>query len=930
MADQEEGSPKMAEDERLREALLELQLLRDREAKSLQETRNLVRCLEAYSSATTPGEALHSIFVSLRNTIGATLSMLGEVGDDGTFTVLASDDRDLINCRMKPPFDLSTRSRDILNLHLLGPWSGLKRIDRFKALQSVPILSNSTAHAMVVLKEAPSNFEKGSMQLVERLAGLAMRALQGTKIADENKLLAAAIHGSSSGFAIADATQDDRPLIYVNQAFEKISGYSASEVLGTNCRFLTAEPEDSGERRRLRETVAQNGEGTFLLRNKRKDGTPFWNELTLFPVEGENGGVKSLVATQNDVSQRVEAAAERDRTRAQMDKALTATEDAFLVLDAGHIVSFSNDATRDVFPAHGFDWLPGTSFKDNWGAYLEASRDMPGRITSIIANPDLSGLARLPNGREIDLPDGRTVLVRASAFSDGGVVFSATDVTQMKSAQRLLSQRLASIEAAQDGIATTDDHGRLTYLNSAAAMLLGYDNLSTGLGRYWHKQYDDGDRMQGSIAFAVTLTRSIKGRERTHEVTGTKLESGGSVIVFRDVTDRLAFKAREAELKAGLQQLQRQEATAQLAAGIAHDFNNLLSAINGSATLIGLEENLTESLKSHVSRISAAGNQAAKLVNRLLDLGSTGNAGGAFDVGSVLTDIRAILAPSLSNDIDLQIERNGENVALTGDAAALSQVIVNLALNARDSIGENQGAIIIETRKVNDNYSQKVEVGELLPSMQYLRLDVRDTGHGIDAEHLGSVFQPYFSTKGRHGTGLGLAMVAIQVQAIGGAVSISSTSGQGTTVSIFWPIARAEAGGTSDTETSRHDLTGQTIIIVDDDFDVAMVAANYLEAQGAEVSVCVDPTDAIEAIEDDPGAWTAVVTDYDMPDMTGGDVAERIKALRSDIPIILVTALARRLSDPRVNNGTIDVVLAKPTDLNHLSSVLCEYHVKNT
>lgn len=916
----------MAEDERLREALLELQLLREREAKSLRETRNLLECLEAYSRATTPGEALSSIFVSLRNTIGADLSLLGEVSGDRTFTVSASDNRQLIGLRLEPPYDLAARARDVLDLQLLGAWNGEFDMSEFTSLQSVPLSSGGTFHALVVLKKARHSFEKGSIQLVERLAGLALRALQGSEIADENKLLAAAIHGSSSGFAIADATKAERPLIYVNEAFERISGYTASEVLGINCRFLTAEAEDSEERSRLRETVARNGAGQFLIKNRRKDGTLFWNELTLFPVAGETGEVRSLVATQNDVSQRVEAAAERDRTRAQMAKALTATGDAFLVLTEEQRVAFSNDATRDIFPSGDLNWAPGTTFRDNWEAYIKASRDMPGRITSLLARPDLLGLAQLPNGREIDLPDGRTILIRASDLADGGIVLSATDVTPMKSAQRLLSQRLAAIEATQDGIATTDDRGRLTYLNSAAATLLGFGASTLGLGKAWYDRYDDGERLRGHLAFASTLTRRVGTGERTHEVTGTILESGGSVIVFRDITERLAYETREADLKAGLQQLQRQEATGQLTAGIAHDFNNLLSAINGSATLIGLEESLTDSLKAHVDRISTAGTQAARLVNRLLDIGASSDGGGAFGFGSVFADIPALIAPSLPSNIAFTVARQDDGFALKGDPGALSQVIVNLVLNARDAIGDADGTIAVETSWTEKRSAPDVQAGELLSSQTYLRLDVRDTGSGIKPEQLETVFEPYFSTKGRRGTGLGLAMVSIQVQAIGGAVGISSEIGKGTTVSVFWPLANTEVGNETNAVPSAHDLTGQTIIVVDDDADVAAVAAKYLEAQGAEVAVCNDPRDAVEAIEDDPTAWSAVITDYDMPDMTGGDVAERVKRINQDIPVLLVTALARRLSDPRINDGTIDVVLAKPTDLKHLTSVISEYH----
>ena len=844
--------------------------------------------------------------------------------------VLASDQPSLTANRLSPPFDLAERPRSLVDLSVLGPWGGDMDINQYTCLQAVPVLSNGGAYALIALKVDAPAFEKNGLRLVERLAGLALRAWQGSKIAGENKLLAAAIHGSSSGFAIADATVDERPLIYVNEAFEQISGYKAAEVLGQNCRFLSAEPEDSIERVRLRRAVAQNAPGQFLLRNQKKDGTLFWNELTLFPVEDDTGEIVSLVATQHDVTPRVEAAAERDRTRAQMARALTATEDAYLVLEDGQIVTFANDATREIFPASGTNWALGSTFSANWSAYIAGSEDLPGRVTSLLAKPDLLGLSQMPSGREIDLPDGRTVLVRASTMLDGGIVISATDVTPMKAAQRLLAQRLAAIEAAEDGIAITDGAGRLTYLNGAASLMLGFSSATSGLGKTWYSQYSELEQNSQQRAFTQTLERVEKGRTKTHDVTGTELETGGFVLHFRDITDRLEYEAREAELKAGLQQLQRQEATAQLTAGIAHDFNNLLSAINGSATLIGLEEELTDGLKAHVDRIATAGNQAARLVNRLLDIGARNDEQGVFDLGSTLSDIPALVGPSLPDNIIFELARESEAVALKGNPGELGQVIVNLVLNARDAIGGKAGQIKVSTLPAPKRARLRVSVGELRSSQAYVRIDVTDNGAGISDDELDTVFEPFFSTKGHMGTGLGLAMVSLQVQGVGGAVGIASAVGKGTTVSVYWPIAELELGEDLGSQSAANDLSGQTIIVVDDDAEVATVAAKYLEAQGAEVAISIDPRDALDALAEDPEAWSAIVTDYDMLRMTGGDLAEQAKKTRPDIPVILVTALARRLSDPRINDGTIDAVLPKPTNLNHLSSLLSDYHRERT
>ncbi len=265
---------------------------------------------------------------------------------------------------------------------------------------------------------------------------------------------------------------------------------------------------------------------------------------------------------------------DRDRSRARMESALAASEDAFLILEADGRVAFANAAVDTLFPAPGMGWKPQTRFETNWQAYLEACADLPGRLSSLLTRPDIARLAAVPGGQEINLPDGRSVLLRASVLDDGGQVLSATDVTPMKSAQRLLSQRLAAIEAADEGIAITDTAGRLVYLNTAAGRLLGHDRTVQALGKSWARGYDHARPEAALEGFSDRLTRRDGTGLRTHEITAAPLETGGAVLVIRDITERLAIEAREAELRTGLIRLQRQQAIAQLTAGIAHDFNN--------------------------------------------------------------------------------------------------------------------------------------------------------------------------------------------------------------------------------------------------------------------------------------------------------------------------------------------------------------------
>ncbi|MEN0000655.1 MAG: PAS domain-containing protein [Pseudomonadota bacterium] len=913
----------MADDERLRETLLELQMLRDREASLLQETRNLAECLEAYSQAGDPSSALVSIFVSLQQKMGAQLSLLVERGADDRLEIVSSSNAALVGTTIETPVDLFARARNVSDMALLGIWQARTPFDPYAGLLVAPA---STTISLLTMRERPAKFSAADFDLVQRLAGLAGQAFVNSKIASENKLLAATISGSSSGFAISDATRRDNPLVYVNAAFEKLSGYSADEVLGQNCRFLTAEDHDAPERKRLRNAVAKKEAGTFLLRNQRKDKTQFWNELTLYPVRNERGDVINLVATQTDVSARVAATQDRDRITARMERALATGDDAFLLIDPDDTIAFANDAVRTFFEAPGHAWAQGTNFRDNWEAYLEYIELLGRPIAEELITPELRALAKLSDGRELELPDGRIVLVRARNLDDGGLVVSATDVTARLHSQKLLSQRLAAIEASKEGILIADLDGRITYINSAGAELMGFPTPSDGLGSKWMRRYDGDIQPQAAEEFELTLDRASVGERQVHEISGSPLPGGGALIVARDITDSLAFEEREAQMMRDLIRLQRQEAVAQLTAGVAHDFNNYLSVINGSTTLMTMSGDLSGELEQHVNRISQASQQSAKLVTRLLDMGASSETHGAFDLKSVITDLPTLLQPSLPKKVRFNLTEDVPNIALRGNPSGLNQILMNLALNAFDAMPAEGGQVTLTAKLIDGpgEHDAHGNGGRLDTHTKYAVLTVSDTGSGMDTETLQQATQPYFTTKGRQGSGLGLAMAAMQAQAVGGAIRIKSEPGVGTDVSVYWPPATSGHDDGEQADAPPAIMNGMTLLVVDDDEDVSAVMAAFLEARGAEVAVCQDPRDALSAITEDPDGWSALITDYDMPIMDGGALVTEVRQQTKNLPIFVVTALARRLNDPRLEVDSIVDILPKPVDLEHLAAKITE------
>ncbi|MEL6582638.1 MAG: PAS domain S-box protein [Pseudomonadota bacterium] len=908
----------MADDEALREALLELKLLRDRETAALRTTEQLLSCLEVLNSTADPSEGARRVLERLKPILGADQVIALEV-QNRTGRLIAQSGTWPEGTEITFPFDPVRKSRNLVDRYAMDGWGDAT--DVLSGLHSL-LVQPMDGRVLIALAAAKGAFTAENARIFKRVSVVVGQALAAAKLADENRLLAATIQGSSSGFAIADAKDPEKPLLYVNAAFEALSGYSADEVLGENCRFLNDEPAESEERLRLRETVANNGAGRFLLRNRRKSGEPFWNELTLFPVRTESGEATHLVATQTDATVRVQAEEDRERLRKRMEAALRATGDAFLILARDGTVLYANSATAEQFPARPSNWAIGSRFDENWAAYLNENAPS---VNSAVAQPDFLRMALGQKRQQVQFPDGRTFLVTVAETEEGPLAIHATNVTALKVTERLSEQRLTALDAARDGIALVDDSGRIVSLNPSAAQLLGFQSQPDALGVKWQRRYDDAPKNPRASSI---LSRSDQ-TQRYHEVNLSETDEG-QVLIIRDVTDRREEEDKLRSLNSALAIAQRREATAQLASGLAHDFNNTLSAIMGSASLISIDRTVSDDTRSHADRISAAGRSAAKLVNRLLDLGSERANASLIDLRSLVRELPALVKANLPSHISLTTSMSDRPLIAEAQASEISQILLNLALNARDAIGEAGGTIAVSAQETTPDRARDLTVGTIRRGQAYAVISVSDTGSGIPDDIVEKVFEPYFSTKGDQGTGLGLAIAATQVRVVGGAINVTSSPGTGTKIEVFWPLSdEALVEAAAQPLPSSADLSGKTLLVVDDEEDVAEVLRAYLEKLGAEVAVTHAAEDAAEAISDDPEAWSALITDYDMPGMTGGDLVAKAREVNPALPIFVVTALARRITDPRLSRDMITGLFAKPVDLRHLAGELAKATTPN-
>ncbi|MEO1732411.1 MAG: PAS domain S-box protein [Pseudomonadota bacterium] len=930
----------MPDDERLREALVELQDLRNREARLLAEANALFDILTALTSVTTTSDAMATLVASTQSALKANAVGLLRVAD-GVLEILEASHFEFPRADVTDVnLPLFNKPRNLADVPAVEQWKVFAGAGEapFRSLLSVPIFLGDADQkgALVALHRERAQFTKSDRQLMEQISALAGQSLKALELQSRNRLLAAVIDGSSSGFAIADARQERRPLIFVNSAFERLSGYTSEEVLGQNCRFLNDEDPASAIRTELRQTVRDNATGTFVLRNKRKDGRAFWNELSLFPVIGADGQADYLVATQTDVSDRVTAQQESETNRRRMFDALSHTDDGFLLVDASLGILFSNQRFGQILPAPGLDWATGTTFDDNLAGHVKTIPATMLAQAPDIAKMDLRAVARSAAQQELQLPDGRTLFLRVQKTEDAGFVVSATDITPLKSAERTLRGRVAAIENAPDGIAIADADGRVVYANPSLCNIFGIRSEIQLIGRSWFLRYlrDNGqDRIdaivsaldQAGQASRVLALGAEDTDRRWHDVVLRKVDEVGVIIIVRDITEQREIQNKQFELTEQLDQARRQQILSEMAAGLAHDFNNLLSAITGSAALISGDAAVTEKLRKHADRIAAAGTQAAYLVNRLLDLGRDTGDISEFDLRLAIKSAVDLLSVNLRADVTLNKIRSDDVLPVLGSPTEVTRIVLNLLLNAQDALGDDGGTLTVGSTLFKAAADATPFLGRFDPARSYAALYVEDDGAGISPDVLGKIFDPYFSTKGARGSGLGLATVASMVLNNEGAIDVETELGRGTRFTIYWPLgAHTATRGDKFEDETPADLSGHLILIVDDEADVADVVASYLERAGAEVAVVNDPELAVESILDDPDAWSLVISDYNMGVMNGGDLVDAIAKDAPDLPVIILTALSRRLADPRLSTAAVKAVFAKPPDLRQISKAVAD------
>ncbi|MCL7487209.1 MAG: PAS domain S-box protein [Desulfobulbaceae bacterium] len=393
----------------------------------------------------------------------------------------------------------------------------------------------------------------------------------------------------------------------------------------------------------------------------------------------------------------------------------------------------------------------------------------------------------------------------------------------------------------------------------------------------------------------------------------------GLVHVVTDITARKKAEEKQQKLQAQLNQIQKMESIGRLAGGIAHDFNNLLSVIIGYCELTLKEVDRDTKFFHDISSIREAGEKAATLTGQLLAFSRKQVLNmRPVDLNKVVEDMTRMLRRVISEDISLELHLSQRIGRVVADAGQIEQVLLNLAVNARDAM-PGGGHFIIETSMVDidKEYVDHHAEAQLGP---HVLLAVTDTGTGISDDVRGQIFDPFFTTKETgKGTGLGLATVYGIIKQHGGQIYVYSESGKGTTFKIYLPTTPHAAVAESDSSSANLPAGSETILIAEDDHSIRNMVMMFLEPMGYRVMAACDGEEAIRLSNAHEGVIDVLLTDVIMPNINGQELADQLKQSRPDMAVIFMSGYT---DDVIAHHGVLEAggnFIQKPITMSKLA-----------
>ncbi|MCD6584191.1 MAG: response regulator [Desulfobacteraceae bacterium] len=404
---------------------------------------------------------------------------------------------------------------------------------------------------------------------------------------------------------------------------------------------------------------------------------------------------------------------------------------------------------------------------------------------------------------------------------------------------------------------------------------------------------------------------------RDHEIIG-------AVVTFIDISERKAALAEKEKLNAQLQQSQKMEAIGTLSGGISHDFNNILTAMIGYAELVQIKSSGQDDILRYAEEVISAGQRAKELVRQILTFSrQSEHERRPLEIYLIVKEVLKLIRASIPSTIEIRENIDTKSGVVLADPTQIHQVLMNLCTNAYHAMQETGGILTIALGRIDIQPGDMKIAGFGLPPGPYVKLQVTDTGCGMDRAVRERIFEPYFTTKDKgEGTGMGLALTHGIVKNHDGHIIVSSEPGKGSMFQVYLPRMVSETTRPSREDEEMLPKGSERILLVDDEVTIMEMEQQMLEMLDYQVTATSNCVEAFQLFANRPDDFDLIITDMTMPEMTGAELARKVLIIRPEIPIILCTGFSELINEKKAKAIGIRKYIMKPIVTRELVTVV--------